>query len=256
MVGDAHGCVDTVTTLLQQRELLDDSYRWAGDTSRLWFIGDLTDRGPDGIGMIELVMRLQREARETGGMVGCLLGNHEVFLLGARRFLETPLGLGDMSFLELWAMNGGKRRDLDALTADHLAWLTGLPSVVTVGNHGLVHCDSDFYVDLGDTADEINASIQNVLQGDDIENWSILISAFVRRNELWDSAVEGERSLQRLSNVLRAGVIVHGHTPIPMVTNIQAEDAVEPFIYSKGRCINVDGGMFLGSPGIAVRLRQ
>ena len=36
--------------------------RWTGADARLWLVGDLVDRGPDGIGAIELVRRLERES--------------------------------------------------------------------------------------------------------------------------------------------------------------------------------------------------
>ena len=59
----------------------------AGRDARLWLVGDLVDRGPDGVGVIELVRRLQRE-----GDVHCLLGNHELLLLAARRFPDVDAG--------------------------------------------------------------------------------------------------------------------------------------------------------------------
>ena len=76
VVGDVHGQRDVLVRLLRDAGLIDAHERWSGGDARLWLLGDLVDRGPDGIGAIDLVRRLQEEAS-----VGCLLGNHEVMLI-------------------------------------------------------------------------------------------------------------------------------------------------------------------------------
>ncbi|HSA52175.1 MAG TPA: metallophosphoesterase, partial [Yinghuangia sp.] len=50
VVGDVHGHLDELEAALQEQGLIDDEGRWTGGASRLWFLGDFTDRGPDGIG--------------------------------------------------------------------------------------------------------------------------------------------------------------------------------------------------------------
>jgi len=81
VVGDVHGHLDVLLRLLRDAGLSDARDRWAGADAHLWLLGDLVDRGPDGIGCIELAMRL-----EDDGVASCLLGNHEPLLLGAWRF--------------------------------------------------------------------------------------------------------------------------------------------------------------------------
>lgn len=254
VVGDVHGCFEETRSLLRSKGLIDDSDLWSGGQSRLWFIGDLTDRGPHGIEAIDLVMRLSLEARQVGGEVGCLIGNHEIFLLGARRFGETPLDFGDGTFHDLWAMNGGRRRDLEGLTPDHLAWMTALPSLHSVGPYLLMHADTDAYVRYGSTIEAVNSHVQGVFAGDDIAAWGDLIHTFIRRNELWDDTLPGEAALAEVLNTFGAEKVVHGHTPIPLIVGQDASGVTEPLVYSGGRCTNVDGGMFLGGPGVAVRL--
>ena len=79
VIGDVHGEFEKALTLLRTRGFVDREARWSGGTASLWFIGDLTDRGPHGIEVIDLVMRLQREAAAAGGTVGCLMGNHDAW---------------------------------------------------------------------------------------------------------------------------------------------------------------------------------
>ena len=82
-MGDVHGHRDVLVGLLRDAGLLDAAEAWTGADARLWLLGDLADRGPDGIGTIDLVRRLERE---SGGAVRCLLGNHEALILAAHRF--------------------------------------------------------------------------------------------------------------------------------------------------------------------------
>ena len=40
---------------------------WSGGRASLWLLRDYVDRGPDGVGVIELIMRLQEQAADAGG---------------------------------------------------------------------------------------------------------------------------------------------------------------------------------------------
>jgi hypothetical protein len=74
IVGDVHGEIDALQTLLQRL-----GYSPAGthpDGRRLVFVGDLVDRGPDSPAVVELVRRLIEAERAQ-----CVLGNHELNIL-------------------------------------------------------------------------------------------------------------------------------------------------------------------------------
>ena len=76
-VGDVHGSLEGLVQILQSAGLIDGQRRWTGGASRLVQTGDFTDRGVDVRGVIDLLMRLEGEARRAGGRVDVLLGNHE-----------------------------------------------------------------------------------------------------------------------------------------------------------------------------------
>lgn len=74
IVGDVHGEIDALKTLLHQL-----GYDKAGNHPqhrRLVFLGDLVDRGPDSIGVVQLVMKLMEN-----GKAQCVLGNHELNII-------------------------------------------------------------------------------------------------------------------------------------------------------------------------------
>src|SRR5689334_17559678 len=173
VVGDVHGHRDELVTALAEAGLVAGDASWCGDTAHLWFLGDFVDRGPDGVGTIDLVMRLAAEAEEAGGLVDTLLGNHEILLLGMHRFgdTEVPSDFGPRSFARSWELNGGQASDQEALTAAHIEWLTARPVLALAEDHLLMHSDTLEYLSWGSSVDEINATVRAVLESDDLVEW-------------------------------------------------------------------------------------
>jgi hypothetical protein len=80
-IGDIHGSYDGLTTILRKTGLVDEQLRWAGGRATVVQTGDYTDRGADVKKVMDLLMRLEREARSGGGQFIVLAGNHEVMNL-------------------------------------------------------------------------------------------------------------------------------------------------------------------------------
>ncbi len=114
VIGDIHGHYQQLLHLLWQHTLVNKKGIWTGGTTILVFVGDFVDRGPDGIAVLDLVMRLQSEAALAGGQVAALLGNHDLLLLAVRRFgMYRTVGMS-ADFRENWQRNGGCETDLAA----------------------------------------------------------------------------------------------------------------------------------------------
>ena len=152
VVGDVHGHRDVLVALLRDAEVLDSREAWIGRDTRVWLVGDLVDRGPDGIGAIDLVRRLELESE---GAVQCLLGNHEALLLAVHRFGDEETSFPGTSFRDVWRANGGVESDLRALTAEHVDWITSRPALALEGDVLLVHADTDAYLGLGNSIDDV-----------------------------------------------------------------------------------------------------
>ena len=56
IIGDVHGHLKKLVKLLQDVQLINDQHSWKAGRTTLWFIGDLVDRGPDSIAVLDLVM--------------------------------------------------------------------------------------------------------------------------------------------------------------------------------------------------------
>lgn len=147
-VGDIHGRLDLLEELLALIAK-DDAGRPPAET-RLIFLGDLIDRGPESAGVVERLrgLALQRPS------LGLLLGNHEeVFLAALReektealRFFcriggrETILSYG-ISETDYNAMDYGELKEaLQARVPEsHVKFLEASDDMIEIGSYLFVH---------------------------------------------------------------------------------------------------------------------
>ena len=256
-VSDIHGHLEPLVEALQDARLLDSDLAWCGGAARLTVMGDFFDRGPDGIAVVDLIRRMQEEADGAGGCVDALLGNHEILALGMHLFGDrlVPSPAGDRrSFARSWALNGGRTSDQDRLTAEHIAWLGGLPAIDLSGSDLLLHSDTRDYLRWGDSVEQINHVIRDVLAGDDIQQWW---ECWVRLTSRYGFAGhDGEQEAVRLLDQLGGTRVVHGHSIIATLTGQDSSDVTGPLTYAGGRALAIDGGIYAGGPCLVVRLDQ
>jgi hypothetical protein len=243
VVGDPQGWLSPLQRILRENCLVDADGTWSAGAATLVVVGDLVDRGPDGLGVIDLLMRLQTHAPRHGGRVVVLVGNHDILLLAARRFGEP--------FMANWLASGGLPSDLEGLDDAHVAWLTDLPAMVVEQGTLLMHADAMFYLDYGRSAADINAAFREVLAGDDADAWQRLLDHFTEHRAFMDPY--GKANLDRYLQIFGADRLIHGHTPVPRMQQVAPETATAAYVYRGGRCVNVDPGMYLGGPGFAYR---
>jgi len=76
-IGDLHGDYDNYIATLRAAGLVNAKGKWAGGSAHLVQTGDIPDRGPDTIRIIEHITALGKQAQRKGGRVHNLIGNHE-----------------------------------------------------------------------------------------------------------------------------------------------------------------------------------
>ncbi|MBL8520191.1 MAG: symmetrical bis(5'-nucleosyl)-tetraphosphatase [Betaproteobacteria bacterium] len=114
VIGDVQGCYRTLRALLR-------AIGFAAGQDRLWFAGDLVNRGPDSLACLRFV-------RDLGDRAVSVLGNHDLHLLAVAHGIrkrgadDTVKGILDAP-------------DLPEL----LAWLRGLPLLHAEAEFTLVH---------------------------------------------------------------------------------------------------------------------
>jgi hypothetical protein len=254
IIGDTHGQLDTLKRLLQAAGIVDERLAWTAGDAALWFMGDFFDRGPDGIGAVDLVMQLQAQAHAAGGRVQALLGNHDVLILAVARFGARKIGSPSGSFVADWRRNGGQATDLDRLTQRHIEWLTQMPALALHEERLLAHADATFYKNYGRTVAEVNSTLRELLHGYDAHAWDRLLEAFSERMTFTSGRQYGAMELAQTLGLFGGKQLIHGHTPISYMRGVQPESVTEPFVYQGGRCVNVDGGIYYGGPGFVYTL--
>nr|WP_063831257.1 metallophosphoesterase [Streptomyces sp. NRRL F-2664] len=264
VVGDVHGYLDELVAELHAQGLIDAEGRWSAGNARLWFLGDFTDRGPDGIGVIDLVMRLSAEAAAAGGYCKALMGNHELLLIGAKRFGDTPVvsGAGTATFQAAWLLNGGQRTDMERLQDVHIQWMSRLDAAVLEEGHLLLHSDTTAYLDYGDSIEDVNDTIHELLNRGDVDITWDLFRKFTKRFAFRDEET-GPQAVRELLDTYGGNRVVHGHSPIPyLLGEVGTEDGDDsrgpevdgPHVYADGLAIAMDGGVTMAGKLLVVRL--
>ncbi|RKP09030.1 Metallo-dependent phosphatase-like protein, partial [Thamnocephalis sphaerospora] len=89
-VGDLHGDLEATLDVLYMAGVVDSNGEWAGGNNTILVqTGDILDRGPDTVPLLELFPRLAKEANKVGGRVIQILGNHELMnLAGDYRYVN------------------------------------------------------------------------------------------------------------------------------------------------------------------------
>lgn len=252
IVGDVHGQLEKLKKLLTDANLIDSDNQWIGGDRHLLFIGDYVDRGPDGIGVIELIMNLQSQSVNSNGKVEALLGNHDVLFLSAYYFQKEKAGGPGGNFIDDWLINGGEESDMNRLTPEIIHWISNLPAMTLIGETLFAHADSNLYLKYGKTIDEVNHSFRSILAGRDPVTWDMINEYFSDRLAFFKKPEEIEVLLETYGGRR----FIHGHTPITYMNEVPAENIIEPFQYASGRCMNIDSGMYRGSNGFIVLLNE
>lgn len=121
IIGDVHGHYNGLMTLLEAIA--------PGSEDRVYFLGDLIDRGPESSKVVEFVI---------ANSYTCLLGNHEQLLLDS--FLN---GKTQAQVLQVWLYSGGHATVASyaesRISSDHLDWMRTLPTHLDLGDIWLVH---------------------------------------------------------------------------------------------------------------------
>ena len=221
-IGDIHGCLKQLISL-QEKIFSHSSFK--KDNDLLLYLGDYIDRGPNSKGVINQVIKLQKENIKSI----FLMGNHEQFMID---FLFNKI-----NNLSNWLMNGadqtfksydieianfindgfeGTKIDklrnvfLNQLTEEHIHFLKNLKLSYTLGKYLFVHAG-------------VNPEKSILEQNKEDFLWS-------RSDKFFDKNFKFDK------------IIVHGHTPEKEVVNFPYRINIDTGCFYSGKlscvCLN------------------
>ena len=148
VIPDVHGCLLTLRTLIEDLiELRKDDI--------LIFLGDVIDRGPASMGVIDYITKL----RESGISVVVIRGNHEDYMATVYRDEMSKSGLRKMlriksgSFKD-WMMYGGEKTlqsfnvsNVVDIPVKYIEWIESLDFYMAWKDYLIVHAGFNFDID-------------------------------------------------------------------------------------------------------------
>jgi hypothetical protein len=131
-IGDLHGDLSQAMKAFQLAGVTDAAGRWTGGDATLVQTGDVLDRGPDGKPLLDWLIRLQEDARTSGGVFKPLLGNHEA--------MNTRGDLRYVSDGDVQGFGGADaRRQALSPSGTYGNWLATLDTVAVIGDTVFCH---------------------------------------------------------------------------------------------------------------------
>ena len=230
-VSDVHGNCAGLAQLLAAQGIIGRDLRWTFGKGHLVVVGDVFDRGAQVTEALWLLRSLQQQAREAGGMVHVLLGNHEVMALkGDLRYLNAKYKALPYTTPELYNPESENGR-----------WLRSLPVMARLGDLLFVHGGpSPEFAAAHPDLHAVNAACRQELLG-------TTGPMLGDQGPLWyrglvPGAAKGpepsEEALGTLLKTYRCRTLVVGHTTLDQIT-----------AFHGARVYGIDAGLKDGKPG-------
>jgi hypothetical protein len=245
-ISDVHGGYDRMVVLLNRYGLVTNAptaptdATWGGGNATLIVVGDMIDKGPKSVEVMDFLIALQSSAAASGGQVIVTLGNHEA------EFLYDPAN-------DKAEKSDGVRTEMESVGIDPIAiasgadprgqWLRDLPFAVRVGRWFFAHAGNTS----GRSIADLEAALRSAIDlHPDYDSPELVGGGSILESKDWYGA--------RVANARALGVdhIVFGHQPTAI------GPAGEIALTADGLLLRIDCGMSPGvgySDGRLLRLR-
>jgi len=221
-ISDVHGQYEVLVKLLKEHHVIDKNFNWVFGNGHLVVLGDVFDRGPNVTEAFWLIYRLEQQAKEDGGKVHVLLGNHEIMVLNK-----------DLRYIHEKYV---KSAQLMATTYDQLysensffgKWLRKKPVMVRINNMLFVHAGiSTEFVNKGYTQSQANKLFSDSIVG---KTWETILKnptlSFLmgKKGLVWyrgyfDKPNMTELQIENILHYFNIDHIIVGHTSLPNIVS-------------------------------------
>ncbi len=173
-IGDVQGCFDELKRLLRE-------VGFAAVKDKLWFVGDLVNRGPKSLDVLRFV-------RDLGDRAITVLGNHDLHLVTQHEGFERPRE--DDTFQDV--LQAPDRKEL-------VDWLRGRPMMHVEGSYAMVHAGLLPQWSIG-KALSLGKEVERALAASDYREF--LRNMYGSRPDEWSDSLSGRDRLRVIVNAM------------------------------------------------------
>ena len=173
VIGDIQGCYDEFMSLLAE-------IGYSSQNDHLWLAGDMINRGPNNVGVMEFCMNEPH--------CQAVLGNHDLHFLGITAGVAGPKGKDTIADLLEWDACG-----------DVIDWLRQQPLIHRADDHVMVHAGIPPNWGIDD-AERYAAEVEWILSGDNYQDF--LAEMYGNDPVSWDTNLKGMARLRLITNYL------------------------------------------------------
>jgi bis(5'-nucleosyl)-tetraphosphatase (symmetrical) len=172
-VGDVQGCAPSLKALVKKLP----------SKSKMIFLGDLVNRGPDSLGALRQLKSLQESGRAE-----CILGNHDLHLLAIDAGLRNPKGLDTIQPI----LSAPDRKEL-------IEWIRHRPMALSNSQVLTVHAGVLPQWDLQKTI-ECAQEVEKTLRSKSYKDF--LANMYGNTPNKWSKSLRGHERLRVITNAL------------------------------------------------------
>jgi len=229
-LSDIHGQYDLAIKLLKNNKIIDEELNWSFDKGHLVITGDIFDRGDKVNELLWLIYKLENQAKNKGGRVHYLLGNHEYMILQKDLRYLTDKYILSSKLLDI---------DYDKLYSNNTIlgrWLRSKPAIIKINNIVFTHAgvSEKFLEKYGVDIDSINSIMRknNIYTKEQLKSTDYYDLYYGRNSLIWyrgyfekyfESFEAHLTDIDKVLKLLNAKTIVVGHTTqekiIPLFNN-------------------------------------
>lgn len=219
VLSDLEGEYETLKGLLLAAGVMDEQFNWTFGKGRLVICGDVFDRGSQVTECLWLIYHLEEQAKEKGGYVHFVLGNHEVMNLnGDLRYLNSK-------YLQIAEQIGVPYINFYNNETELGQWLRTKNIIEKIGDFLFVHGGVSQYINqLAPPIDSINRIAQRYYDKGTNESFSPAAELFLfDEGPLWyrgyfTAPKASKEQVDSTLNHFRVKKIIIGHTPVNRIT--------------------------------------
>jgi len=248
-ISDVHGGYDRLVSLLAAAKITTGvpatpaAITWSAGDATLIVAGDLFDKGPNGVEVIDALVALQASASLDGGRVVVTLGNHEAEFLADPTNSKADASDGldtELRSAAIDPMTIASGRDPRGV------WLRDLPFGVRIGRWFFAHAANTAHRDLA----TLEAALETDVTRNDYRGAEVIGADSILESRDWFS---DSSTVAATTAALAVDHIVFGHSPhalgadgeIAVTTGaalFRIDCGMSPDIdYSEGEVLRVQG---------------